>query len=102
MENLRQLQTVNSALWAAYGDILGFPTELVDTEGVKRRIGTTKITEPRPWKRLVGGRAGAWVQLAAGTYSDDTQLRLATSRAIRADGYFDVEAFAKVELPVPR
>lgn len=37
--------------------------------------------------------------LPQGCYSDDTQLRLATSRAIRSDG-FDVEAFAKVELPI--
>ena len=37
--------------------------------------------------------------LPAGCYSDDTQLRLATGRAIRPDS-FDVEAFAKVELPV--
>jgi ADP-ribosylglycohydrolase len=38
--------------------------------------------------------------LPEGAYSDDTQLRLATSRAIRGDGEFDIEAFAKVELPV--
>ena len=101
MENSRKIKTVNSALWAAYGDILGFPTELVDTRGVKRRIGEAKILYPLEWKRLIGGRiGGTWVKLAAGCYSDDTQLRLATSRAIRADGYFDVESFAKVELPV--
>lgn len=40
------------------------------------------------------------VELPAGCYSDDTQLRLATCRAIRGDGKFDVEAFAKVEVPV--
>nr|WP_242577816.1 ADP-ribosylglycohydrolase family protein [Streptomyces sp. MST-110588] len=34
----------------------------------------------------------------AGAYSDDTQLRLATSRAIRGDGEFDAEAFAKIEV----
>ncbi len=39
------------------------------------------------------------VRLPRGCYSDDSQLRLATGRAIRPDG-FDVEAFAKVELPV--
>lgn len=36
--------------------------------------------------------------LPAGTYSDDTQLRLAVCRATRGSGEFDVEAFAKVEL----
>lgn len=38
------------------------------------------------------------VELPAGTYSDDTQLRLCVSRSIRANGAFDVEAFAKVEV----
>ena len=37
-------------------------------------------------------------QLPAGTYSDDTQLRLATSRSLR-DGRLDVDAWARVELP---
>jgi ADP-ribosylglycohydrolase len=37
--------------------------------------------------------------LPAGCYSDDTQLRLATARAITGNG-FDVEAFAQVELTV--
>lgn len=97
---MREQQIVNSALWAAYGDALGFPTELVDEQGVKRRLGSARIETTRPWKRLVGGKTGAWVSLGAGTYSDDTQLRLATSRAIRGDGHFDIETFAKVEMPV--
>ena len=33
------------------------------------------------------------VDLPAGCYSDDTQLRLATSRSILGDGHFDVETF---------
>ena len=40
------------------------------------------------------------MDLCPGAYSDDTQLRLATSRSIGPDGYFDVESFAKVELPI--
>ena len=40
------------------------------------------------------------VELPAGTYSDDTQMRLAVSRSIRGDGSFDVEAFAKIEMTV--
>ena len=100
MNKSRETATVKSALWAAYGDSLGFPTELVDDSGLRRRVGSTFVDRPVPWMRLVGGRMGTWVKLGAGVYSDDTQLRLATSRAIRADGYFDVEAFAKIELPV--
>lgn len=91
---------VNSALWAAYGDALGFITELADRSTLKRRTGMSEIRHAIPWKRGVGGKYGVTVELPAGCYSDDTQLRLATSRAIRGDGYFDVESFAKIELPV--
>ena len=91
---------VNSALWAAYGDALGFMTELADRGTLKRRSGLSEVRRPVPWRRGVGGKFGATIELPAGCYSDDTQLRLATSRAIRGDGYFDVEAFAKIELPV--
>ncbi|MCG2775872.1 MAG: ADP-ribosylglycohydrolase family protein [Desulfobacterales bacterium] len=89
-----------SALWAAYGDALGYITELTDEKGLKWRAGTARITTTVPWKRKIGGRFGVIVELPAGCYSDDTQLRLATCRAIRGDGKFDVEAFAKVEVPV--
>lgn len=91
-----------SAAWAAYGDALGYVTEFCDTTRLRKRIGVSKISEPVSWKTRVGGRFGAEVLLPAGTYSDDTQLRLCVSRAIRSDGVFDVEAFAKVELPVWR
>jgi len=90
----------NSALWAAWGDALGFVTEFRDSEGLKRKIKAARVATTVPWQRMVGGRFGALVDLPAGTYSDDTQLRLATSRAIRGDSHFDVEAFAKIELPV--
>ena len=89
-----------SALWAAYGDALGYITELTDEKGLKWRAGITRITTTIPWKRRIGGRFGVVVELPVGCYSDDTQLRLATCRAIRGDGKFDVEAFAKVEVPV--
>jgi ADP-ribosylglycohydrolase len=92
----------NSALWAAYGDALGFISELVDEKGLKRRIKASRVTETTSWRLNVGGRFGAEVDLPAGCYSDDTQLRLATCRTIRGDGEFDVEAFAKIELPVWR
>lgn len=99
----RDLNSVkNSALWAAYGDALGFISEFRDDEGLRRRIKAPKVTVTVPWQRIVGGRFGTPVDLPAGTYSDDTQLRLATSRAIRGDGHFDAEAFAKIELPVWR
>jgi ADP-ribosylglycohydrolase len=92
--------TVNSALWAAYGDALGFITELADGAILLQRIGSNEVYKTLPWRRRLGGRFGVTIELPAGCYSDDTQLRLATGRAILPSGTFDVEAFAKIELPV--
>ncbi|MCK4887054.1 MAG: ADP-ribosylglycohydrolase family protein [Planctomycetes bacterium] len=88
-------------LWAAYGDALGFITELCSKSGLSRRTGgVTHVSELIPWKRKIGGKFGIQVELRKGCYSDDTQLRLATCRSIMGDGHFDVETFSKVELPV--
>ena len=92
-------QVRRSALWAAYGDALGWISELVDQKGLNRRTQGEPLRQPIGWKRRIGGRAGITVDLPVGCYSDDSQLRLATARSIRPDG-FDVEAFSKVELPV--
>lgn len=106
-----------SAVWAAYGDALGFISELTSQAGLVRRLGRGGIEAPysldrlirdRPgdwplqevqaWPRRVGGQGGVTTRLPAGTYSDDTQLRLATSRTIRR-GRLDVDVWARVELP---
>ena len=94
-----ETRVARSALWAAYGDALGWISELTDATGLERRTGGVRLEKPIAWKRRIGGRSGVVVALPRGCYSDDSQLRLATGRAIRSDG-FDVEAFAKVELPV--
>ena len=100
MKNIRSL-VENSMLWAAYGDALGFITELAEEEsGVKWRSGQNKIQTTISWRRKLGGLFGVTAKFPAGTYSDDTQLRLATIRAINSNGMFDVEAFAKIELPL--
>ncbi len=91
---------VSSALWAAAGDAIGWITELGDADTIRYRTGTSYVSSPMDWRRRIGGRFGPTLHLPSGTYSDDTQLRLAVSRATRGDGNFDVEAFAKVELPV--
>ena len=88
-----------SVLWAAYGDALGWISELTDEKGLTRRTGHGQLERPIEWKRKIGGRTGVTVTLPQGCYSDDSQLRLATCRSIRADG-FDVETFSKIELPV--
>lgn len=95
----RSMRTRNSALWAAYGDALGFISELAPEKMLKRRTGGAALDRLMAWERRVGGRGGVAVRLPAGCWSDDTQLRMAVSRAISHRG-FDVESFARVELPV--
>lgn len=91
---------VRSALWAAYGDALGFITEFANPSSLQRRLGSARATQTVAWSRRVGGKFGPTVELPAGCYSDDTQLRLAAGRAISPDGSFDADVFSKVELPV--
>lgn len=100
MTTTRDDTIVASALWAAYGDAVGFPTELVSPTDFLKRTGQPEMTGPIAWNRKVGGLFGADAHFPLGAYSDDTQLRLSSSRAIRGDGFFDVESFAKIELPV--
>lgn len=95
----RETRTVNSALWAAWSDATGFISELTDASGLRRRTRDRPLTGPVAWRRRLGGKFGPTLTLPAGTYSDDTQLRLATCRALSSRG-FDADAFARVELPV--
>lgn len=100
-DKLRERAVVHSALWSAAGDALGWITELSHgPDGVTHRTGSPTVTKPVDWRRLIGGRTGPRVDLPAGTYSDDTQLRLAVCRSIRGDGSFDAETFGKIELTV--
>ena len=98
-DDRRLVQSRNSALWAAYADALGFISELTDEKGLKRRTRNRPLDQLLPWTRRIGGRGGVDVELPAGCWSDDTQLRLAVSRAITRHG-FDVESFARIEMPV--
>jgi len=95
----RMERTVGSALWAAWADALGFISELTSDAGLRQRLRGRPLIEPLEWTRRVGGKFGADMVLPAGCYSDDTQLRLATSRSVHGRG-FDVEAFARIELPI--
>jgi len=99
-ESAFESRVVASALWAAAGDALGWISELTDERGLKRRMRGKRLSRPVEWRRKIGGMSGPEIILPSGTYSDDTQLRLAVCRSIRGDGVFDVEAFAKVELTV--
>ena len=95
----RAARTRNSMLWAAYGDALGFISELVDRKGLERRTHGAPLDHLMDWERRVGGKWGVDVLLPAGSWSDDTQLRMAVSRSVGPHG-FDVETFARIELPV--
>ncbi|MGQ0431261.1 MAG: ADP-ribosylglycohydrolase family protein [Microthrixaceae bacterium] len=96
----RLARTTSSMVWAAYADAIGFISELVDEKGLLRRTkGAAALDVAISWRRRVGGRGGVDAVLPAGCWSDDTQLRMAVSRTLGPRG-FDVEAFAKVELPV--
>ena len=95
----RTSRTRASMLWAAYADALGFISELVDEKGLRRRTRGKPLEDLIDWRRRVGGRSGVDMDLPAGCWSDDTQLRMAVGRAIGPHG-FDVEAFARIELPV--
>ncbi|MFQ5695113.1 MAG: ADP-ribosylglycohydrolase family protein [Terriglobia bacterium] len=59
----------------AIGDALGFPTEPLSLEAIRADYGPTGITD------FVSARG-----LPPGSYSDDTQLTLATARALLAAG----------------
>lgn len=100
MAKVNEVSVVRSALWAAYGDAIGFPTELISAADFEKRNLRSHVEKPIAWRRRVGGMFGPEVDFIEGTYSDDTQLRLSTSRAINSEGFFDVESFAKIELPV--
>ncbi len=100
-DDARMVRTRNSMLWAAYADALGFISELVTEKALTRRTNGADLDHLMAWPRRVGGRGGVEVELPAGCWSDDTQLRMAVSRAIGCHG-FDVEAFARVEVPIWR
>ncbi len=91
-------KAIGSMLGAAYGDALGWPNE---------RAGRTKSITPSKgnkaelvaWERKSGGQYFPHIeQIAAGSYSDDTQLILCTSRALlHGDSWWSF--LTKVEFP---
>lgn len=86
---------------AAAGDALGWPYESNNQRVDRPRPGDMPTGEFTAWVRRTGGRFLACEErIAAGDYSDDTQLLVATARALRAaPGAEWFEAFAQAELP---
>lgn len=88
---------------AAAGDALGFITEFTrSANDLQKQFGTTRLTNLMSWERTTRFQNKYLIMLPipAGTFSDDTQLTLATSRCLTVDGTFDALTFAKYELPL--
>lgn len=88
-------------LGAAVGDALGWPQE----QNAGRLGEFILIPEPLafiPWKRKIGKYVSSFYQeeIAAGEYSDDTQLLLATARSIVRGGDDWAKRFSHQELPL--
>lgn len=86
-------------LAAAVGDALGWPVE--NRSGI---VGGVSKLQPRfefaPWRRREGGGyVPHEVEIAAGSYSDDTQLTLAVARSrLRGDSWWG--HWTRCELPL--
>ena len=84
----------------AIGDALGWITEFERSpETLFNKYGVEFIDNYRDWQKQAGGRFYGYMDnIAAGSYSDDTQLMLAVYRSIDGDGRVDNNYFSKVEL----
>ncbi|HYT43304.1 MAG TPA: ADP-ribosylglycohydrolase family protein, partial [Methylomirabilota bacterium] len=88
-------------LCSTVGDALGWPTEFLQPNGHYKPTFELPIRDFVEWEKLVGGKWWGYEQkIAAGEYSDDTQLTLAVSRCITETGQFEPERFAYEELPL--
>ena len=85
---MSQLKRItNSMLWAAYGDSIGFISELADTKMLKYRTnGIEYIKELSRWTRKLGGKFGVQINLQRGIYSYDTQIILRVCKSINRRG----------------
>ena len=87
-------------LGAAVGDALGWPQEQASNiVGGNRNRHIDPVAEFRPWNRYGGGQYQKYTDpVPAGSYSDDTQLILATSRALQSEDWWT--ALTRCELPL--
>jgi ADP-ribosylglycohydrolase len=88
-------------LYSTIGDALGWPTESLDPAGKRQPPFSVPLRTFVTWKKRVGGKWWGYEDhIAAGSYSDDTQLTLAVARCIDDQGRFEPERFAYEELPL--
>ncbi len=92
----------NSILLSAIGDALGWMTEFSKSaEDVQKKYGEYPVSKFYAWSKFCGSRFNGYLdEIAAGSYSDDTQLMLATARSILPTRLVDHDYFAKRELPI--
>lgn len=86
-------------LGCAIGDALGMPTEGMSPREIQARYGRLTDFHPSPTGGVVGPEGPIGVQggmgLAAGQYTDDTQMMLCLAEQIAQDGQFSPEATAR-------
>jgi ADP-ribosylglycohydrolase len=85
------------------GDAMGFITEFTrDSKSLQKIASVREITSLLPWFRPTKHNYNdlIYLPLPEGTYSDDTQLTIATARSLRSNGTFDPVNFSKLELPL--
>ncbi|GAA1440278.1 ADP-ribosylglycohydrolase family protein [Nocardiopsis tropica] len=87
-------------LCAAVGDALGWPQEQnSNIVGGNRNRYVDATPDFRDWARYGGGQYQPYIDLvSAGSYSDDTQLMLATGRTLQSEDWF--AALTRRELPL--
>ncbi|MHC5761773.1 ADP-ribosylglycohydrolase family protein [Nostoc sp.] len=97
-----QDRCAGSIIAAAAGDALGWMTEFIRSHNdLKHKMGLEQVTDYQSWSKRVGGRFQGYEDyIAAGEYSDDTQLTICTAVCISLNGCFDYHPFCKFEYPM--
>jgi ADP-ribosylglycohydrolase len=102
MPNLQSLAARSRGVFlgAAVGDALGWPQEQnSNIVGGNQSRYVDAAPDFRDWRRYGGGHYQKYIDLVpAGSYSDDTQLILATGRALQSEDWF--AALTRRELPL--
>lgn len=99
---IRATKMSGALVGAAVADAMGWITEFVRSRNHLHQLhGVEHVEDFVAWKKRTGGRFNTYIDyISPGEYSDDTQLSLCTARAVRSRTDFDVEYFAKTELPL--
>jgi len=102
LAEVRATKTSGALVGAAVADAMGWITEFLRSRNNLAHLhGVDFIEDFVPWKKKTGGRFNTYIDyINPGEYSDDTQLSLCSARAVTSRTQFDVQYFAKIELPL--